>query len=822
MDARLHSATQRLAASASRLASEVCASDRDRASIDPVRIDALDPLVDACACLGIVSHSPPARATTAPASTTPHSLRVPAWPSTRAFDRLLAAALPLLANRHRIAFSYEHGALLTRLFVSPTRSGTASLLFLSSFHALASSLRPSVNLDQLNNISDTLKMLLCTRSLQWLIKDASCADGRATSWTQFVSVLCSLPDKISNIVKGTTKDNFFESRAFTEFLIQNCLDIASVQDSDAEDLIKSASVLLSKLCRLNYYILLASSLVDRLDKVSDSRFAPLLALIDTDQLTKLIPCIIEQLAFRQQATGVAPRVKLESLFPVNEVLDNRAIQSILKDHSRLVKLKQEEVLILFDYCSLFPSDSGLHIRDVMLELVSLWASPPFASKSTSESNMSLTRSILLCVRFIDVDADFSKAWAQNLEQCFMRGMQLYMSSTVDLKRTRAMVLGEIILAKIRPDIPLSFELCSDNPEIQFLRGLVTPLANEYFTDTTEVPIGISSRRSEQNMMSEIAEEEDPDAPVHVANYASDDVANAEDTDVDLAPLPEADGRINSKKPIYIRDCVRNIRSEDPDVVEATLQVLSSLISSADPGDLSDLFDSLCPTLLNLQNTYELEEFELFIQEAFIAIGLQLPNQIAKFLNDALIEEERGFAGRMLVLRYMAFIVTASRNGNYGTRTQTQALKPALKTGIFSSSLPHFYFPLLDSFMYLRSRYLSNELAHNALMDSFLKTATLILKCSENTPQCLRMTRELFDLVLTIEYAQQDSSTRNSILMAFGIMLSVVPKHLFLVEIDGASVESGKAYLETLLIVENDEDRVVKARMLFSAFEALTF
>ncbi|ORY48611.1 hypothetical protein BCR33DRAFT_735454 [Rhizoclosmatium globosum] len=379
---------------------------------------------------------------------------------------------------------------------------------------------------------------------------------------------------------------------------------------------------------------------------------------------------------------------------------------------------------------------------------------------------------------------------QKLESAFMKGVQGYLSSTSVIKRTRGMVVGELLMSKLRPEMPLNFDV-DETDEVRMLRKLAKGES-----------AGEPSSKSNTN------------SSVSVPQTKTEVVDESEDEE-ELAPLPNPDSRINSKKPIYLRDCMANLRIEDPDVQDLALKTLPNLITMADTSDLADVFDTLCQQLLLLQNPYDMADFDLFVQESMVCLGVRLPKLTAKALNEALVSDEKSLMSRLAILRWMTFIVAVgTKRGSLAQENTSALVKKSTEKVAFANSFPDFFFPLIDNFPYINSLHSSTGLSHNALLDSYLKTTALILKCAENSIHSLRMAHDLFEILPTIEYLQQDGNARNSILLAFNIILSVVPPALFADEMGGReAINRAVWFLQGAIKGENDEERVERAESL---------
>ncbi|KAI9344281.1 hypothetical protein BDR26DRAFT_857532 [Obelidium mucronatum] len=745
-------------------------------------------------------------------------------PSPRSLDRFMLSLLSLISSKLWPSLPKETQELSTSLVLLSSPQFRYSRI--PVFHVLCSQIKDSQDLTALSRILSLIKKLLTQQSILDLAIDCI---GDRIKWNQFTAIICVLPDKISNASSGRFADPFFEFRAFSNYILKDtcktlsvAVDLASNAFTEMESCIPFISILWTKLCRLGYYKNLAHLLVhytlkswsNQSPQFGSEIMSQILLMIDIDQLQKVVPCIIHELSLLHDRCSASKMTQvLFKLIPSDKITSSVTIQSLFRDFTKLIKASHLEIRIMLKTFSTFEKEFALSVESSLLELVSLWASPSFCQKSLESDHYNLTCAILMALGYVKISVltgpggmigkSSTTSWEQKLETLLMKGVQQHLSSTSPVKRTRGMVLGECVMAKLRPDVPLTFDLADSDStqEITFLKSLTAIPPN----DSIAAPKTETGSSHAQNESSASVDQD-----LEVSDESSED-----DDDDDLTPLPQSDSRVNSKIPIYLRDCVTNLRAEDPEIQESTLHALPNIITRADHGDLIDLFPTLGRQLLDLQNPYEVKDFDLFLQESVVCLGVRVPKLMARMLVDTLVADERGLMGRLTVLRYISFIVTVGmkRGGMVPEKANALVKKSSQETS-FISCVPDFYFPLVDNFPFLFSLYDTNQLAHNALVESFLKTAALVLKCSENSVHSLRMARELFDILPSIPYASQDSNTRDSILLGFNIILSVVPPVLFLDEMGGPdSVAKVLRYLSGIRGVENDEERVAKTEFI---------
>jgi len=85
-----------------------------------------------------------------------------------------------------------------------------------------------------------------------------------------------------------------------------------------------------------------------------------------------------------------------------------------------------------------------------------------------------------------------------------------------------------------------------------------------------------------------------------------------------------------KTPLYLRECLTSLRSDEPKVLEVVMRILAPLISSR-PDDLPELAVTLASTLLHVVNNYELDNFDRQKLDAMTALTVYVPEKVIPFL-----------------------------------------------------------------------------------------------------------------------------------------------------------------------------------------------
>ncbi|KAJ3298412.1 TEL2, telomere maintenance protein 2 [Borealophlyctis nickersoniae] len=382
---------------------------------------------------------------------------------------------------------------------------------------------------------------------------------------------------------------------------------------------------------------------------------------------------------------------------------------------------------------------------------------------------------------------------------------------------------------------LDFEL-EENDEIRYMRFLASPASNVEMTpEVDEAPVAeMPATGGDAGVVEDSTlvlggpdipdDEEDPDE--FVQNIPGSDSSEGEgdsddeDDDDDLEPyampseVSAPDGGKILKPPVYIRDCLQWLRSEeDPDKLEISLKTAEKIIRRTPTKELEEFCSELCLTLLNLQDNYDLEGFVENRMAALTSLVVQVPTRAPRYLINYFYERNYSISQRLDVLACLGLAAMelgsshkdegSSAASTPGTTPQStdpvdevteriraktrrfsrKSLVPAKKTQMnrFASVASGFFFPLVGRFQDAGNSYnIFEGGAACRILQKFISTAAIVLHCAANTPDTRKMARELFDLVWALRYLPYNSKGMDiqaELLFAISVILTSLPSSI---------------------------------------------
>ncbi|KAJ3187621.1 TEL2, telomere maintenance protein 2 [Irineochytrium annulatum] len=380
------------------------------------------------------------------------------------------------------------------------------------------------------------------------------------------------------------------------------------------------------------------------------------------------------------------------------------------------------------------------------------------------------------------------------------------------------VTAECFYVKCASPIPLSFDLPPDK-DVLFLRDLANNVEEMTSQAAVQVVMSVEEEQKPASLVQQDAalavdadrpeesdDEEDPDQLVTREEQDADldDDAEVDSDDDELKPLQTADEMITPPKkkgPRYIRECLEWLKdTENLDKIETVLEVLPEVIEKTYEGELGEVMDALFRRLMTLKDAFNLEGFDVNRQAAMITLGVKCPKETAQHLVNEVFTNDDTILQRKTALTYLALIAIklSTTHPVIERAPGTIRKRPMPVRNPFSDHAASFFFPLVRKYNKMRSARFMREVS---LFSHFLTTAAVILQASVNTPECRAMSRELFDLLWSLDYRSQDASVRNAILFGYSAVVTSLPKALLMAEFGPTrnnDAMTGRAGIEDVL------------------------
>ncbi|KAF9214360.1 telomere binding protein, partial [Podila verticillata] len=290
-----------------------------------------------------------------------------------------------------------------------------------------------------------------------------------------------------------------------------------------------------------------------------------------------------------------------------------------------------------------------------INVVSIWSDPLFVKHSSIEYQRYISFQLLLIMGYLHSTALSDLGLGSQIGE----GMSSWLDLQSFQQKTIALVIAEEFTKAIGSQA--NFDLNGSDPDIQFARSLVLlkdgarpydpvpdtvpleksqePGNSEYGIDDTDDSIILDDDNSEDD------EEEDPDAIVPLTRTTvysdSDGDSDSDDEDKDenddLRPYemeyesdPDEDASSTRKPkvpaPLYLKDLNRYLRaSEDREKAEMGLDKATELIRrKAGSLELEEYAEMLTTTLIEMQDTFELDGFFKKREDALVALVVTSP------------------------------------------------------------------------------------------------------------------------------------------------------------------------------------------------------
>ncbi|KAG0336632.1 telomere binding protein [Podila horticola] len=461
-------------------------------------------------------------------------------------------------------------------------------------------------------------------------------------------------------------------------------------------------------------------------------------------------------------------------------------------------------------------------------VLSIWSDAVFVKHSSIEYQRFISFQLLLMMGYFHSTTLSDPKLGSQISD----GMSNWLDLQSFQQKTIALVIGEEFTKAIGSQA--NFDLNGSDPDIQFARSLVlfrdgartydpvpdtVPSEKSQETDDTEPGVDNTDESTVPAEDDDNDEEEDPDAivPLTRTSVDSDSGSDSDDEDEDdLKPYemeyesdPDEDASSVRKPkvaaPLYLKDLNRYLRaSEDREKAEMGLDKAAELIRrKVGSLELEEYAEMLTTTLIEIQDTFELNGFFKKREDALVALVVTSPILACGVLTFQFYKKGNSIGQRLNILTVLGlgareisgFPVTASTSGGpspasasktHGAtavtsvtkkpatfdsittditmdRTRKFSQKSAIdarrsqpKANPFANVAPVVLAGLLGRWGGNRGAgkergYDAMQRAPAMVLKKFVLTLGLVVYYAGNSPQLILMTRELFRFLLALRY-----------------------------------------------------------------------
>ncbi|KAI8912063.1 telomere length regulation protein-domain-containing protein [Powellomyces hirtus] len=648
----------------------------------------------------------------------------------------------------------------------------------------------------------------------------------AVEWEQLASLLCFIPDKVAN-QRAVTTPRFFEGRPFMAHIARNIA--AALQGPGTHDdssvIPDRLALFVGKMVRLGYTDSLIDVWLPSIITTTLTRppaWNDLFPHFSSSEFEKLFVVSITRVA---SATSSSTQ-GCEALW---NWIGQRAMERLqtmeVVFHKCLFQAVYgvEILRLVVGLMARYPTSSPLSMRNWFKAVVDTWGDATFVNHASHEQHLHLTTILLLCLHHLSADDMSSR---DGFSFSVLPNLQPYLDST-DLRiRRLGMVTAECFSKKLDTNVTLDFELEEDE-ESAFLRSLMGP---EVSRSAGEQGLGQGTGGHEHGEATHLedsveaeSEDEDPDEVMPSARESDSDDSD-DDDDLEPYDMPETANaekdaeRTAARRPLYIQECLEGLQShDDPDRIQVCLERVVPLVKSTPVETLEEISDSLCSTLLYLNDTYELPGFAEQRIEGITAIITRVPRASMKLLIGNFYDRQIGFPKRLDVLQCIAKAAVAMRTGEKASLTtsnpsthvsQELQVAKSKKDPRFrprpNEFAPHAWTVLrllIGGFEYRNVTSTVFSGAHGRiLLGKLITTAGVVVHCAGNTLESRQIARQYFDFIWSLRLIDDINTTtntslgslRHSILFGISVIFASMPTFLLNEEFGNPAFSSTSA------------------------------
>jgi hypothetical protein len=524
-----------------------------------------------------------------------------------------------LSKLHSKSQKQEQSSNLnSTLLALPTRSVTDSVI-LAHAHQLEMLLLSFFGLTNDQHTSGLLRML-------YEISRTPSASQHGLIWTQLISLICNIPVKLFNILKKETNEFFRPEQYFSVLTIQMSQSLEELMTAIGFPFF---SIWMSKMEGMGH-VERVISVLDPTQKGSE-RFALLSKIF-----VALPPVSVDRVLIailQNQKVSHSPQLLEFMRATMTEWFQSVPAARFFLTEKLFASCSLpwwvlRQVLAFLNEMRLGPwkatRDHDWWID--MLEKMALRAGQPnFIKVEPYERQRRLNRLLILVLDKLYVSRQSLEA--SQLMMTLMATIQELLNQPSQKLAFLGMRLGEALSIVLDPANPLNFDGPkydeTDEPDqapseavkdesLENFEFLPSTTSSAYLDPTEDYFTFLEKRNVAESTQSENTQRFRKGKFVQLS------------LDDDLRDVAEV------KTPLYLRECLTSLRSDEPKVLEVVMKILGPLISSR-PDDLPELAVTLASTLLHVVNNYDLPDFDQQKLDAMTGLAAYVPEKVIPFL-----------------------------------------------------------------------------------------------------------------------------------------------------------------------------------------------
>lgn len=653
-------------------------------------------------------------------------------------------------------------------------------------------------------------------------------------WNEFIQLIVSLPEKMSNHLKLKTS-SIFHPESYFAMIAKNIIEVlkrihSSYQSAPQECYLSFISQIFAKICAVGRACIVYNDLIPHItDWVKETplwcRICSKLFLSVPD--SSLDSCIEQMIKMSQSGE------LLKSLF-ADTIAFRTKLKFLLTHKYLFVKTYDEDgiPLSILSYLSGIASIEK-NFKEIVLKLLEVWGDKSSIKHSSFKQHVYISKCLLISLSLLNENQ--KKAWRSELTLKIMEAVPIHLESPDEKLNRIGMIVAECFSMCIGGNTGghvLNFELKRNEEEEYLYKLSVNPYQvikekkEKKKREKTSLQNTKIYNKTEIKTVNKIKK---PDV------LDSDDELEPYNLDEDEEPS------VNGvRSPIYLRDCMAGlISSKDPNRMEACLKVVKSLVLK-EPGDLSDVAVELVKILLHMTNEYTIQNYDQLKRDAMIEVAVKCPAEIAPYLSEQFYTENYSLVQRMDMLEiisntairlsspveeksaehYKSHLplpsIPKTNRGwkNYIKKPDWRAIVddriegktrrfvkgPTKECQLaqknrFANVAGLFFFPLLKNFgMRLNTCNMLEK--DSVILGKFIYTLGVVIQCSNGLPVAVVMGKALFDLIWTLRY-HKEAYVRQALIYSCTMIILHLPSFSLATDLQSEMFEA-KNWLQELI------------------------
>jgi hypothetical protein len=454
-------------------------------------------------------------------------------------------------------------------------------------------------------------------------------------WNQMMSIVCAMPDKVFNIMRRQADPRFQHEVYFTEITKQfgKCLENLTITIG-----FPFFSLWLAKMDSIGRL----DMAINAFDPLTVQQSSPDASKIIAKVFSTMPPTSVERLLLSiLQNPKVLQYPKLESFLAstISELFESSSTARFVLTEKIFASCSLPWWILrqLLDFLRELALSSQIHDfwMDMLDKMATTAGNTKFIKTESYQHQRRLNRALIYVFEKSYVTKD--EVEMSQLLMSLMAAVQELLNQPSQKLAFLGMRLGEAFSTLLDPANPLKFDGARDEEDDE---PDVAPITEDpTMQEEKEMSTDFGSSGSEyldptEDYFQYIEKVYRLDNGVSAGFSAHGNGRFRKGKFVQLDLNDDLSDVSDVKTPLYLRECLTSLRSEEPKILEVAMRVVGPLIASR-PDDLPELAVTVSSTLLHVMNNYELEDFDRQKMDAMVALVAYAPNKVIPFLTKEL-------------------------------------------------------------------------------------------------------------------------------------------------------------------------------------------